>query len=418
MVSNQSVRRFPGKIAGVAALSALALAGCQYLPHKGPAPAPAPEAAPAPAVQPAPRAAAAPAPTAVEAAIARAALEPRVTVAPEPAPAPAVAIKSTAPLSYTVKSGDTLWDISSMYLKDPWLWPEIWHVNPAVENPHLIYPGDVLTLATGANGQPEVTVTRVATGPVIRVQPLLRKTPIEGPIATIPYDAIKAFLGRPSFVSKDDLKSAPRIAGLRDHHIVAGAGQDIYIKGMQNQEPGRFAVVRVGDELKDPDTGKVLGYMGIHAGTARVDRITDVTKAQLVDSARESVAGDLLFAEEAQSVSRDLLPRSPPAGVDGQIIGVVDGVAVIGTYQVVAINRGTSNGIQAGHVLAIDSVGEVVPDGSCKQERWSFCGNKTITLPSERAGTLLVFKTYDKLSYGLIVDASVPIRVTDRVRTP
>ncbi len=263
--------------------------------------------------------------------------------------------------------------------------------------------------------KPEVTLTR---GNVLRVQPLIRSTPIEGPIATIPFDAIKAFLGKPSIVSKDDLKNAPRVAGLRDRHMVAGAGHEFYVKGMQNLEPGRYSVVRVGDELKDPESGKVLGYMGTYTGAARVDRIADLSKAQLVDSARETTSGDLLFAEDAQTVSADLQPRSPPVGVNGQIIAVVDGVAMIGSYQVVAINRGSRDGLEAGHVLAIDAKGEVVADGSCRQSRWSFCANKTLTLPSERAGTLLVFKTYDQLSYGLIVEATVPVRVTDQVRTP
>jgi hypothetical protein len=410
MVSNQSVSRSPGFVAGLAGtLAVLALAGCQHLARKDSAPV---AAAPAPAPRPAP-AAAAPSQNAVEAAIARAASEPQPAVAPAPAPGPA--LKPNAPLSYTVKRGDTLWDISNMFLRDPWLWPEIWHVNPAVQNPHLIYPGDVLTLARGADGQPEVTLTR---GNVVRVQPLIRSTPIEGPIATIPFDAIKAFLGKPSIVSKDDLKNAPRIAGLRDRHLVAGAGHEFYVKGMQNLEPGRFSVVRVGEELKDPESGKVLGYMGTYTGAARVDRITDLSKATLIDSARETATGDLLFAEDAQTVSADLLPRSPPADVNGQIIAVVDGVSMIGSYKVVAINRGSRHGLEAGHVLAIDAKGEVVADGSCKQSRWSFCGNKTLTLPSERAGTLLVFKTYEQLSYGLIVDAIVPIRVADQVRTP
>jgi LysM repeat protein len=414
MVSHQSVRRLPGTVAGVAGtLSLLALAGCQLFAPRNSEPVAA-AAPPPPASRPAPKAPAAPQQTSVEAAIARAANEPQtVTVAPAPAPMPAV--KATAPLSYTVKRGDTLWDISNMFLRDPWLWPEIWHVNPAVQNPHFIYPGDVLALATGADGQPEITLTR---GNVLRVQPLIRSTPIDGPIATIPFDAIKAFLGKPSIVSKDDLLKAPRVAGLRDSHMVAGAGHEFYVKGMENYEPGRYSVVRVGEEFKDPESGKVLGYMGTYTGAARIDRIADLSKALLIDSARETTSGDLLFAEDAQTVSADLLPRSPPAGVDGQIIAVVDGVAMIGSYQVVAINRGSRDGLEAGHVLAIDAKGEVVPDGSCKKTRWSFCADRTLTLPSERAGTLLVFKTYEQLSYGLIVEATVPVRVTDQVRTP
>jgi hypothetical protein len=410
MVSNQSLARSRTTAGLAGTLSVLALAGCQHLSRKESAPV---AVAPPPTVRPAPQAPVAEPQNAVEAAIARAATEPQAAQAPVPAPGPA--FKSTAPLSYTVKRGDTLWDISNMFLRDPWLWPEIWHVNPTVQNPHLIYPGDVLTLATGANGQPAMTLTR---GNVVRVEPLIRSTPIEGPIATIPYDAIKAFLGKPSIVSKEDLKNAPRVAGLRDRHMVAGAGHEFYVKGMQNLEPGRFSVVRVGEELKDPESGKVLGYMGTYTGAARVDRIADLSKAVLIESARETTSGDLLFAEDAQTVGADLLPRSPPAGVTGEIIAVVDGVALIGSHQVVAINRGSRHGLEPGHVLAIDARGEVVQDGSCRQSRWSFCANKTLTLPSERAGTLLVFKIYEQLSYGLIVDAIVPIRVTDQVRTP
>jgi hypothetical protein len=413
MVSKQAVRPLGRTAAAFGGISALLLAGCQTLSGGEPVAA----APPPPPARPAPVATAAPQ-NAVEAAIARAASEPKAPVA-APAPVPMPVMKATAPLTYTVKPGDTLWGISSMYLRDPWLWPEIWHVNSAVQNPHRIYPGDVLTLAYGGNGEPQLTLNPSPAN-TVRVQPLLRATPLEGPVATIPYDAIKAFLGKPSIVSKDDLKSAPRIAGLRDRHLVAGAGHEFYVKGMQNSTPGRYSVVRVGDELKDPETGKVLGYMGTFAGAARIDQVAELSKARLIDSARETVAGDLLFAEDAQTVGADLLPRSAPGGVNGQIMAVVDGVALIGAYQVVAINRGSSHGLAAGHVLAIDSVGEVVADASCKaaQKRWAYCGNKTLTLPSERAGTLLVFKTYEQLSYGLVVDATVPLRVTDRVRTP
>ncbi len=411
MVSNQAVRRFRGRVAGLlGGLSVLVLtSGCQLL-SRGPA---APEPVAAPPAPPAPIAVTAPQ-NAVEAAIARAGSEPQTVVTVVPAAAPVM--NPTAPLSYTVKRGDTLWDISAMFLRDPWSWPEIWHVNPNVQNPHLIYPGDVLTLAHGANGEPQVTLTRG--GDVLRVQPLVRSTPLEGPIATIPFDAIKAFLGKPGIISKDDLKHAPRVAGLRDRHMVAGAGHEFYVKGMQAYGPGRYSVVRVGEELKDPESGKVLGYMGTFTGAARIDQIADLSKALLVDSARETTSGDLLFAEEALTVSSDILPRSPPAGVDGQIMAVVDGVALIGSYQVVAINRGSRHGLEAGHVLSIDQNGEVVADGSCRRSLLSWCGGKTITLPSERAGSLLVFKTYEQMSYGLVLDATVPVRVTDRVRTP
>jgi hypothetical protein len=252
----------------------------------------------------------------------------------------------------------------------------------------------------------------------VRVQPLVRSTALEGPIATIPFDAIKAFLGKPSIVSKDDLKKAPRVAALRDHHMVAGAGNEFYVKGLEDLGPGRYSVVRAGDELKDPETGKVLGYMGTYTGAARIDTVNDLSRATLIDSARETTTGDLLFAEDLQAVSTDILPRSAPAGFSGQIMAVVDGVAMIGTYQVVAVNRGSRHGLESGHVLAIDEKGEQVPDTSCKRSGLSFCRGKTIQLPDERAGTLLIFKTYEQMSYGLVVNTTVPVHVTDRVRTP
>ena len=192
-----------------------------------------------------------------------------------------------------------------MYLRDPWLWPEIWHVNPSIQNPHLIYPGDTLTLAYGANGQPQIHLTP---GNALRVQPLVRSTALEGPIATIPYDAIAAFLGRPGIVSKEDLRSAPRIAALRDEHVVAGAGHDFYAKGLEDKGPGRYSIIRVSDELKDPETGKVLGFMGIYTGAARVEHTDKLTKATIIESSRESQTGDLLFADDLQSSSADIVP--------------------------------------------------------------------------------------------------------------
>jgi LysM repeat protein len=409
MLFNQEVTKRASRHAGLACgMTALLLAaGCQLM---SPKPAPAAPEKPAAAARRAP-AEPANSETAIEAALAHADSS---TVETRPASAPVV-MNPSAPASYTVKRGDTLWGISAMYLRDPWLWPEIWHVNPAVRNPHLIYPGDVLTLAYSANGQPQINLTPVNS---LRVQPLVRSAALDGPIAIIPYEAIAAFLGRPGILSKEDLRTAPHIAALRDSHMVAGAGHDIYVKGLADKGPGRYSVMRVGDELKDPESGRVLGFMGIYTGAARVEHTEDVSRASIIESARETQAGDLLFIDDLQTSSADIVPRAPPAGVDGQIIAVVDGVRLIGQYQVVAINRGTRQGLETGHVLAIDQRGEVVKDQSCKTSNMQWCVGKTVKLPDERAGTLLVFKTYDQMSYGLIVSASVPVRITDRVRTP
>jgi LysM repeat protein len=323
-------------------------------------------------------------------------------------------LKPGAPKSYTVQRGDTLWDISSMFLRDPWLWPEIWYVNPNVENPHLIYPGDVLALAYGADGSPQI---RLESGGAARVHPLVRSSPLDGPIASIPYAAIASFLGRPSVVSKEDLRKAPQVVALRDRHMVAGAGHEIYVKGQTEGDGSRYSVVRVGAPLRDPDDGDVLGYMGTYTSTVRVERVGSPTKALITESARETAEGDLLFADEAERAA-ELIPHAPPSNVDGQIISVVDGVLLIGQYQVVAINRGTRHGLEPGHVLAIDEAGQVVRTPCGKGDSFLCFGSKNLKLPDERAGTMLVFKTFERMSYALIVNTTTPVRVADRVRNP
>jgi LysM repeat protein len=354
--------------------------------------------------------------TSVDAAIARggAGTTSRETSAGDARAAGGPALNPTAPRSYTVQRGDTLWGIASMYLRDPWLWPEIWQINPDVRNPHLIYPGDVLALAYGADGRP---VLRVERGSAARVEPLVRSTPMEGPIATIPYTAIAAFLGRPSVLSREDVRKAPQVLALRDSHMVGGNGHEIYVRGLGANAAGRYNIVRQGEELRDPDTGKVLGFMGLYTGAARIENVDKISKAVVMDSKRETQAGDLLFADDVQATS-DFVPHAPARDIDGSIIAVVDGVVLIGQYQVVAINRGTSHGLEPGHVLAVDDAGDMVRT-PCRRSWTDWCvGGNKVRLPDERAGTLLVFKTYERMSYGLIVSAVAPVRIADRVRNP
>jgi LysM repeat protein len=337
---------------------------------------------------------------------------------PQAAPAPASSdlINPSAPKSYTVQRGDTLWDISSMFLRDPWLWPEVWYVNPQVANPHLIYPGDVLALAYGANGQPQIRLER---GGAARLEPRLRSSPLDGAIPTIPYSAIQAFLTRPSVLSKDQIKGAPHVLAFREGHMVGGAGNEIYVRNLKAEPNSRFSVVRVGDELVDPDDGDVLGYQGIYTATALVVRQGEPSKAALTDSARETVEGDRLFSADSE-VPLNFMIRAPSKDVQGRIISVIDGVYNIGQYRIVVINRGTRHGVDVGNVMAIDQAGAVVSDktqGNLRRTNFSSFAEK-VKLPDERAGTLLVFKAFDRMSYGLVVGASSAIHINDVVRNP
>jgi len=406
MVSNQTLSRCVR--AAVVALLLGGTAGCAMFGGTKPAPEPeAPPPPPPPVVEAAPQ-------TSIEAALARGDAGATTSSVEPGAATGGPVLNPSAPKSYTVQRGDTLWGIASMFLRDPWLWPEIWQINPNVRNPHLIYPGDVLALAYGADGRP---ILRLERGSAARVEPLVRSTPIEGPIATIPYSAIAAFLGRPSVITKDDLKKAPRVVALRDAHMVGGNGYEVYVRGLGDSPAGRYNIVRQGEPLRDPDSGKLLGYMGVYTAAARVERVDHISKAVLLDSARETQAGDLLFADDVQTTT-DFIPHAPQKRVDGRIISVVDGVLLIGQYQVVAINRGTAHGVEPGHVLAIDDAGDKVRV-PCERSWSKWCiGSDKVRLPDERVGTLLVFKTYENMSYGLIVGAIAPVSISDRVHNP
>jgi hypothetical protein len=317
-------------------------------------------------------------------------------------------LNPNAPKSYTVKRGDTLWGIASTFLRDPWLWPEVWYINPQVANPHLIYPGDTLALAFGRDGKP---IIRLQQGGAARLDPRLRSSPLDGAIPTIPYSAISAFLSRPSVLTNDQ-------------HLAGGTGHEVYIADLKATPNTRFSVVHVGDALRDPDDNKVVGYEGIYTATALVSQPGSPTKALLIDTSRETVQGDKVLAADLD-VPLNFMLRAPRNDVHGRIISVIDGTQAIGQYQIVVINRGKRHGIDAGHVLAIDQAGAIVRDVYGKQSGFSrYLGGvgssfaPKVKLPDERAGTLLVFKSFDRISYGLIVGAANVIHVHDVVHNP
>ena len=338
-----------------------------------------------------------------------------------PAPTESSFINPSAPRSYTVKRGDTLWGIASMFLKDPWLWPEVWYINPQVANPHLIYPGDTLALAYGKDGKP---VIRLEQGGAARLDPRLRSSPLDGAIPTIPYTAIAAFLTRPSVLTNDQIRDAPHVVAFRDEHVVAGSGHEVYIADLKATPNSRFSIVHVGDALRDPDDNRVVGYEGIYTATALVSQPGNPAKALLIDTARETLQGDKVLSADLD-VPLNFMLRAPRNDVHGRIISVIDGTDLIGQYQIVVINRGKRHGIDAGHVLAIDQAGRKVTDVYARQATvtrylgavgYSFAPK--VKLPDERAGTLLVFKSYDRVSYGLVIGASDAVHTQDVVHNP
>jgi hypothetical protein len=334
----------------------------------------------------------------------------------------AVPLAPDAPDSYVVKRGDTLWGIAKVFLRDPWYWPEIWQVNQQIKNPHLIYPGDTLRLVY-IDGQPRLTLQRrmMERGDSARVEPRVRSQSLEAAVTTIPYEAVAAFMSKPSVLDSEQIKTAPYILTTRDQHVVASNGDTLYARGFAKiPEVGmHYNVVRVGDPLRDPDDNRIVGFDGIFTGSGHVTRSGDPTTLVMTESTRESVPGDKLFAGGVD-VPLDFIPSPPKVKINGRIMAVSDGVTVIGQYQVVVVNRGARDGLAPGNVLAIFQLGGTVRDTVNKGYLggMSRLGAKRVRLPDERTGTFMVFKTFDRMSYGLIMEAKNIVRVADRVENP
>jgi len=324
-----------------------------------------------------------------------------------------VLVNPRHPDRYVVVAGDTLWDIASMFLQDAWYWPEIWQINPQVENPHLIFPGDVLSLAY-LNGQPVIQLERgvVGSSDVTRLSPRVRSEPLEQAIPTIPFETLRAFLSRPAVLESSQIEALPYVFAQAEG-LVGSAGEDVYVRGTNAPVGTVYSLVHVGDPLVDPDDDEVIGYEGLYVGQGRIRRTGDPSTLLLTESARETLDGDYLLQEENQTPV-NYFPRAPESDVDGRIISVVDGISLIGQYQVVVINRGARNGLEPGHVLQAYRTGQIVTDDIGQTGLFA----DKVRLPDEQAGTMMVFRIFDRMSYALVMEANSEIRVMDTVRNP
>ena len=311
------------------------------------------------------------------------------------------------PDRYTVQRGDTLWDISDHFLKTPWLWPEIWHVNPDIANPHLIYPGDIIKLVY-IDGQPRLTVERSRD---VKLSPKKKITKHAEAIPALPLEAIQHFLSRNRVVEPGVLEEAPYVLAGSDKHLLTGSGQDFYAKG--ELEPGVpvFGVYRKGDPYVDPYTGEMLGIRAKDIGTGKLKTIADngVSTFKATRSAEEIRIADRLLPHEERKINATFYPKAPEREIEGVMIAVEDGLTQVGRLDVVAINRGARDGVDEGAILAIYKRGETIKDR---------VSGEAVELPSERAGLLMVFRTFEKMSYGLVMKADRPLAVGDEVHNP
>ena len=335
-------------------------------------------------------------------------------------PAKEIRVKASYPKQYTVKKGDTLWEISNLFLQDPWYWPEIWRKNTHIQNPHLIFPGDVLTLVY-VGGQPQILVNEAQhkavqqdSGelPVKKLSPSIRTTALQASIPSIPGDAIRQFLSKPRVVTKEQLDNAPRIIGSDEKHLILGHGDRVYIRGEIDKERVRFSVFRPGDELRDPVSHDLLGYEAKYSGDVHIIAYDDPSSGDITYSAREILIGDRLLPEDKSKLENLFFPHLPDRDVNAQIISLYDALFGVALYQIVVINKGERDGMEVGHLLATFTNGDVVRDHFDKRR------SEPVKLPNERSGLVMLFKTFDRVSYALTLESKRVIRKDDFVHTP
>jgi hypothetical protein len=322
----------------------------------------------------------------------------------------AVDLKEDVPEVYIVKQGDTLWGISGMYLEKPWLWPELWDVNPQIDNPHLIYPGDELYL-TWVDGRPRLRMRRGRGGDV-KLTPTMRVTPLDLAIPIIPLDDINAFLLRHRILDAQDLNDSAYIVAADQGHLLSASGDRIYGRGPFPEGERAYGIFRPADTYVDPITNELLGYQAQDIGNAKLlsSNSDDVTELEITRITEEVDIGDRLLPMEERILDASFHPRAPTETIeDGFMIAVDGGVSQIGSMDIVVLNKGKRDGLEIGQVLAIYQSGELVFDKVAQQN---------VQLPDTRAGLAMVFEAFEKASYALVLKANRPLKIMDKVKNP
>ncbi len=318
-------------------------------------------------------------------------------------------INPNHPDRYTVVKGDTLWDISAKFLKNPWEWPKLWQNNPQIKNPHLIYPGDTLYFSI-VNGQPQLSLTRPSEN---SLSPQIRQYPLENAIDMIPSDAIRQFLTSPKVVTEHELEKAPYVIDFAGEHLLAGAGDRIYVRAITEPESLSYIIYRKGKVYTSPTTHETLGYEALYIADATLESTGDPATLSIIKSDSEIRMGDRLMISAAGDLDLNYFPHAPKKAMQGSIISVLNGVSQIGQHNIVVIDKGLADGIETGHVFDIYRKGRTVIDRIGNPDKVS-----QVKLPDEIAGQLMVFRPFERVSYALVMEASAAIHVLDKIETP
>ncbi len=321
------------------------------------------------------------------------------------APVQGVELKDGHPDIYIVKKGDTLWDISAVFLDKPWLWPEIWYVNPQVNNPHLIYPGDELKLVY-MDGKWQLVSSRDE-----KLSPSMRVLSEGEAIPTIPLSEISPFLYSPRILSDEEIDSAPYILAADSQRLIFGQGSKVYMRGVKDQSMTSYSLFKKGDPYIDPESGELLGIEAIHLGSGKKIRSGDPATLIINESVQEVLAGDRALPYEGEVFPPVFMLRPPNHTVNAYLISVYNGVTQIGTYDIVILNKGIRDQMEVGHVLTVMQSGRTIEDSYAEEK-------EIVVLPSEIAGELMIFRVFEKTSLAIIMRANRPIHVMDTAVTP
>lgn len=352
-----------------------------------------------------------------------------------------LAINPTHPDQYTVVYGDTLWGISGKFLQHPYQWPELWRTNSQIQNPNRIYPGDTIYFSM-VNGKPQLSLSRsggddqpvgniniqspcvlqeddskhgrsLPSGPEGKLTPCIRVSNLDQAIDLIPHGKIASFLNSPRVVNATELNSAPYVVSVAGEHLIAGGpGDKLYVRSILTSNVQNFTVYRAGETYKNPETGEILGYEARYIGEAVLKKPGDPASLEVIKATTEILVTDRLMPNPEESITLDYFPRPPTKKILGHILSVPGGVTEIGNLNVVVIDKGAKDGLQVGHELDIYKAGKLILD------RLATSHNGMVRLPDEKAGTLMIFRTFERVSYALVMNTTMAVHVLDKVETP
>lgn len=322
-----------------------------------------------------------------------------------------ISLKDSHPDEYYVKPGDTLWDISKVFLNKPWLWPELWYGNDSIENPHLIYPGDKIVLRY-VDEKPRLMVDEADSG-VVKLSPTVRESDLSSPVPVIPLEAVQSFMRDAWVLNKNEIDQAPYILGGENQRVVFGQGDLVHVRDPENHWKDLFknyAVFRVGERYVDEETNEILGYEALRIGQGKVEKKNgDIISLRVEKSDEELSAGDKVMVSPPRALKSVYYPSAPDTAIEGSIVRLFGRLTSVARHDVVVINRGAREGLKEGHVLETYHRGEMVRDAQ---------RGEIVRLPDTKSGVMVLFRVFEKASYGLIMESYLPIYKSDIVRSP